>query len=191
VKSYILSNVETIVKTGGGCLQDDAFLTIYQKYYAQVYGYLYGLTSKHQLAEDIAQDVFFKAFCVLNIPDERIKFWLLKVAHNCYRDYMKKNRRIEYLRDEFIDKYSSYENELSKRENISNAFELLNSLPENQRQAVLLCLVNDLSHEHAAEVMNLSVSAVTNLIYRARKTIRELRIIGASLFRVGKSYDIM
>lgn len=40
---------------------------------------------------------------------------------------------------------------------------------------VTVCLVNELSYQQAGEVLAISVSAVTNLIYRARKTLRALR----------------
>jgi len=49
----------------------------------------------------------------------------------------------------------------------------LRLLPENQRQAVVLCLINELSYREAAGIMGVSVSSVTNLIYRTRKTLRE------------------
>jgi RNA polymerase sigma-70 factor (ECF subfamily) len=61
------------------------------------------------------------------------------------------------------------------KESTKSAFILIRKLPENQRQAVLLCLVNELSYQQAGEILGISVSAVTNLIYRARKTLRALR----------------
>lgn len=52
---------------------------------------------------------------------------------------------------------------------------LIGQLPENQRKVVLLCLVNELSYQQAGEILGISVSAVTNLIYRARKNLRNIR----------------
>ena len=142
-----------------------------------VYRYLYGLTYNHQTAEDLTQESFIKALCVLQFPSETIKTWLLTVAHNLYVDYIKKSRRLDFKKDSFLNqiKVQDFTEGLMIKESTNSAFLLIKQLPENQRQAVLLCLVNELPYKQAGEILGLSVSAVTNLIYRARKTLRSLR----------------
>lgn len=158
-------------------MEGGIFIEIYKEYFIYVYRYLYGLTYNHQTAEDLAQETFVKALCVLQFPSESIKAWLLTVGHNLYVDYVKKNRRLEFREDNhFHDiKTEDFTEELMLKESTKSAFALIGQLPENQRQAVLLCLVNELSYEEAGEILGVSVSAVTNLIYRARKTLRVLR----------------
>lgn len=162
---------------GGDGLEDDIFIKIYKEYFPYVYKYLYGLTYNHQTAEDLAQEAFVKALCVLQFPNESIKSWLLTVAHNLYVDYINKNRRLDFREDDMLNQTKSQDfiDELILKESTKSAFELIHQLPENQRQVVLLCLVNELSYQQAGEVLGISVSAVTNLIYRARKTLRTLR----------------
>lgn len=162
---------------GGDYLEDDIFVEIYNKYLPYVYRYLYGLTFNHQTAEDLTQESFIKALCVLQSPNESIKSWLLTVAHNLYVDYVKKNRKLDFRQDSFWNqiKVQDFTEGLMIKENNKSAFVLIKQLPENQRQAVLLCLVNELSYQQAGEILGISISAVTNLIYRARKTLRELR----------------
>jgi RNA polymerase sigma-70 factor (ECF subfamily) len=158
-------------------LEDDIFIKIYNKYLPYVYRYLYGLTYNHQTAEDLTQESFIKALCVLQFPSETIKTWLLTVAHNLYVDYIKKSRRLDFKKDSFLNqiKVQDFTEGLMIKESTNSAFLLIKQLPENQRQAVLLCLVNELPYKQAGEILGLSVSAVTNLIYRARKTLRSLR----------------
>jgi RNA polymerase sigma-70 factor (ECF subfamily) len=158
-------------------LEGDIFIKIYKEYFPYVYRYLYGLTYNHQTAEDLAQEAFVKALCVLQVPNESIKAWLLTVAHNLYVDYVKKNRRLDFGDDSLLGqiKVQDFTEELMLKESTRSAFKLIEQLPENQRQVVLLCLVNELSYEQAGQVLGLSVSAITNLIYRARKTLRALR----------------
>jgi RNA polymerase sigma-70 factor (ECF subfamily) len=50
--------------------------------------------------------------------------------------------------------------------------EALDSLPEKQRLAVLLCRQDELSYEQIAEVLGLSLSATKSLIHRARETLK-------------------
>ena len=165
------------MRNGGGCLEGGIFIKIYKEYLPYVYRYLYGLTYNHQTAEDLAQETFVKALCVLQFPNESIKAWLLTVAHNLYVDYIKKNRRLDFREDSLLNQIEvqDFTDELILKENTRSAFVLIEQLPENQRQVVLLCLVNELSYQQAGEVLSISVSAVTNLVYRARKTLRALR----------------
>jgi RNA polymerase sigma-70 factor (ECF subfamily) len=158
-------------------LKQDIFEKIYKEYYRYVYRYIYSLTFNQQRAEDLTQDVFVKAFCVLEFPNERIKAWLLTVAHNLYVDYIKKNKREMCPGDDVLNQCSDKDvhNAVDDREELSNVISQIKILPETQRQAVVLCLINELSYEDAADIMGLSVSAVTNLIYRARKTLRKVR----------------
>lgn len=158
-------------------MEDDVFIKIYKEYFPYVYRYLYGLTYNHQTAEDLAQEAFVKALRVLQFPNESIKSWLLTVAHNLYVDYVKKNRKLEFQEDSLLNqiKVQDFTDELLLKESTRSAFLLIKQLPKNQRQVVLLCLINELSYEQAGKVLGLSVSAVTNLIYRARKTLRKLR----------------
>jgi RNA polymerase sigma-70 factor (ECF subfamily) len=158
-------------------LEGDVFIKIYKEYMTYVYRYLYGLTYNHQTAEDLTQDTFVKALCVLQFPNESIKAWLLTVAHNLYVDYVKKNRRLDFRENSLMEqiKVQDFISGLMLKESTRSAFALIEQLPENQRQAVLLCLANELSYQQAGEVLGISTSAVTNLIYRARKTLRALR----------------
>ncbi len=158
-------------------MKDDLFIKIYKENYSYVYRYLYGLIYNHQTAEDLTQEAFVRALCILQFPNESIKSWLLTVAHNLYVDYIKKNRRLHLQEDSWMNqiKVQDFTDEIIRKESIRSAFDLIVKLPENQRQVVLLCLVNELSYQQAGEILGISISAVTNLIYRARKTLRILR----------------
>lgn len=158
-------------------MENDIFIRIYNQYFPYVYRYLYGLTYHQQTAEDLAQETFLKALSIIQHPSDSIKSWLLVVAHNLYVDYVKKNRRLVFHQDEQLNqlKIQDFTDQLVIEETTKSAFTLLHQLPENQRQVVLLCLVNELSYKEAGEILGISVSSVTNLIYRARKTLRALR----------------
>lgn len=163
-------------RSGGDGLDNDIFIKIYKEFSSYVYRYLYGLTYQHQTAEDLTQETFVKALSVLQFPNESIKAWLLTVAHNLYVDYVKKNKRLHFRDDSLLEQLTSDVTiELIHKEETRSVVQFIQQLPENQRQAVILCLINELSYKQAAEILGTSVSAVTNLVYRARKTLRSLR----------------
>lgn len=158
-------------------MENNIFTKIYNEYLTYVYRYLYGLTFNKHTAEDLTQDVFVRAFCFLDFPNEGIKSWLLTVAHNIYVDHIKKNKRLKYSSEDELSRFQvpDVQNTVIEKETTLIVLERLKDLPETQRQAVLLCLINELSYYEAANIMGVSVSAVTNLIYRARHTLRKLR----------------
>ncbi len=156
-------------------MKADVFTMLYRDYYKIIYRYLYSLSFNHQKAEDITQDVFVKAMCLIDFPDARIKSWLLTVAHNLHVDYIRKHSRVKLTEDEIFSPQETrnIQDEVEDRAQLSKVISKLRLLPENQRQAVVLCLINELSYQEAAGIMGVSVSSVTNLIYRARNTLRE------------------
>ena len=120
---------------GGDGLEDDIFIKIYNKYLPYVYRYLYGLTYNHMAAEDLTQESFVRALCILQFPNESIKSWLLTVAHNLYVDYVKKNRRLDFNQDNLLNqiKVQDFTDELMLKESTKSAFILIWRLPENHQ----------------------------------------------------------
>jgi RNA polymerase sigma-70 factor (ECF subfamily) len=49
----------------------------------------------------------------------------------------------------------------------------INSLPENQKSALILCKFEELSYQETAEIMGLSLSSVESLIFRAKKNLQQ------------------
>ena len=68
------------------------FETIYRRYFRDVYLYIRSLTCDDALAEEIAQETFYKAFKGINRFDcsENIKAWLFTIARNTCFSFMKK-----------------------------------------------------------------------------------------------------
>lgn len=158
-------------------MKEDVFIVIYKKYGSYVYGYLYSLTGHHQTSEDLTQETFTRALSVMQSPRDTIKAWLLTVAHNLYVDYRRKVGRQDLREQDYFQQFGEnvLENDVSKREQQRRIQQMIGCLPETQKQVVLLCLVNGLSQKEASKILGISVSSVTNLIYRARKSLRKWR----------------
>ena len=74
------------------------FEKIYRDYFFDVYKYLRGLTGNEILAEELAQETFFKAMKSLDDfrGDYEVRVWLYKIAKNAWFIYCKKaNRHVE------------------------------------------------------------------------------------------------
>jgi len=105
--------------------------------------------------------------------DEYRRYLLGAVVNQC-----RKHRR-NYLRQP--DEYSAGpaeapgtpEDEALKRELRAKVRKAVAALPEEQAESVVLCLVEGLSYEEAAQAMGTTVPALRNHLYRARKALRE------------------
>jgi RNA polymerase sigma-70 factor (ECF subfamily) len=71
-----------------------AFEQILRRYQRPVLGFLYRLTGDFQLAEDLAQETFVKAFRSLAAFDttRRLSSWLFRIAHNTGMDALRKRK---------------------------------------------------------------------------------------------------
>ena len=84
------------------------FETIYCRYFRDVYLYIRSLTADDALAEEIAQETFYKAFKGINRFDgsEHIRAWLFAIARNTCFSFMK-SRSVLHM--------AIYPNQLMKR----------------------------------------------------------------------------
>lgn len=158
-------------------MEDNVFVKLYQEYHTYVYRYLFGLTRHAQTSEDLTQETFLRALSVLQTPGSSIKAWLLTVAHNLYVDHVRKMGRIDYHGpDTFPDPGGMDIGEVvSERDRRDHIFRMIHELPDHQKQALLLCIVNGLSQLEAAKILGTTEAGITNLIYRARKTLKARR----------------
>jgi DNA-directed RNA polymerase specialized sigma24 family protein len=65
-------------------VDNDILEQIYHRYAGQVYLYLFSLCHSHALAEDLMQETFLKALCSMELSQDAVLPWLLRVAKNLY-----------------------------------------------------------------------------------------------------------
>ena len=75
------------------------FEEIYTKYYKSIYRYLITITKEVNIAEEIAQETFFKAMKNIDKYDSSKKMltWLCQIAKNTYFSEYKKNKKYQIL----------------------------------------------------------------------------------------------
>jgi RNA polymerase sigma factor (sigma-70 family) len=128
-------------------------------------------------AEDIAQDVCVKLGQVIRQFDGRSAFssWVYRITLNAVRDLQRAGRR----RSQYADAYAeiSPEDQPAEQEDAATSNQLwmaVRTLPEKQRDAVLLVYAEELSHAAAAEIMGIKEATVSFHVHEARKTLRGL-----------------
>jgi RNA polymerase sigma-70 factor (ECF subfamily) len=162
----------------------DAMRELIVKYQDLVVNTCYQVLHNREDAEDIAQDVFIKAY--QSMPSLRkvnsLSFWLYRISLNKSINYLNKNRFFKkFLKfDELLDcdrilldsKYTESSNHhLEKKEKLKIIQYALDKLPSKQKKAFILHYYEGLTYSEIAEVLEVSVSAVESLIFRAKTRI--------------------
>lgn len=179
-------DVEWIKRAQQG--EPEAFGPLVHKYQQRVFSLVFHLVRRRDEVEDLAQEIFIKAFRAIRSYNFQSSFatWLSRIATNhCY----------DYLRHERASRVSFYwqMGEDSQREIESNAESLpadalnheeqtvlkdlverlLERAPENDRQILLLKELQDYSVDEIAELLNLKPTTVKVRLHRARKRMLE------------------
>jgi RNA polymerase sigma-70 factor (ECF subfamily) len=151
----------------------DALRFLYISYSNNVYGYVRSIVRDDHEAEDVTQHVFAKLMTSLVKYDERgVPFfaWLLRLARNVAIDHLRSNRMLPT--EEVLDPNAICGVDLDHTEAVRAA---LATLPDEQRQVVMLRHVVGLTPGEIADRMGRSEGSIHGLHHRGRRALqREL-----------------
>jgi RNA polymerase sigma-70 factor (ECF subfamily) len=154
-----------------------ALRSFYERFFAPVYRYVLASVGHHQDAEDIAADVFVKAFRNLDrfqVRSKPVTAWLFRIARNEVIDhYRRRGRRIAAasIGAQQIEHAGRYD-PMEATGLVMDLAEAVRALREAQRDAVLLRLVAGLSTREAAETMKIPEGTLRSHLHHAIKALR-------------------
>lgn len=140
--------------------------------------YAVSLLGDVEIARDIVQDTFLK-LCKQRPKDLQghLAQWLFRVCRNGAVDWQRKERRMTSLSTPRLsllrDKSSGPLRNLEDKEVISGVAELIEALPDKQREVIRLKFQQGLSYKEISSVTGFSVSNVGFLIHTGINTIRK------------------
>lgn len=149
---------------------------LFQRYYREVYCYLYGLSGDASLSEDLASDVFVEV--VKSIAAFRgeadIRTWIFSIARYKWYGYLRKQKRMttEPLADWVATEARSPEERYGDRETAARILELLELEPEQTKHIVLL-RSEGYSFCEIGKMLGVSENSARVLEFRVKKKIRE------------------
>lgn len=165
---------------------DAHFAQLVASYQQGLYVFILRQTGHAQLAEDILQETFLRAYSTLrNYPAERrrtlkIQAWLYKVALNTFYGHLRQTRVQEIsldLLDDFDQTWQSawYDQPdimSEQREWIRTLEEYIARLPLQFRTLVNLYYFEELSHQEIADLLAIPLGTVKSGIYRGTQLLR-------------------
>ena len=160
--------------------QDEEFTMLFQDFYPSLCRFLECLLGgRAPLAQDLAQESFLQLHRTAwgTLPPGEARFWLYRVARNLAINEFRKTHTRYRLFDRVVEAMRpamrNPEQEYETRERKEMVLEMLQTLPEDQRAALLLREQEQLSYREIGEVLNISESKVKVDIFRARAALRE------------------
>lgn len=148
----------------------DTIGTLYKQHYTDLLCYLKSLTTDHQLAEDIVQDVFLTLIKKLETVDIRyVKPFLIKSTKNRLIDYYRKSKPVlcgDERLTEALNGSDSFEPSVEETELIGD---VLNRLPAHYRRVIIARDYFGYSYQDIADLTGVTRSCVKTKIFRARK----------------------
>ena len=164
-----------------------AFPEIYDTHQRLVFNLcLHYLQNRHD-AEEAAQDVFVKIHAKLPTFQDKssLKTWIYRIAINHCLDVLKGRRRqkrfafvLNLLPGQGDSTHDPPDFDhpgvlLEDREALENLFRKIQELPENQKSALILRYLDDLSPPEIAEILQCSVKAVESLLQRGKHNLEK------------------
>jgi len=164
-----------------------------KKHKQRLYSFIFSKIQDRDITEDIFQDTFIKVIRTLKRGNynEQGKFlpWVMRISHNLIIDHFRKNNRMRLFKntDEFdifsviSDGNLNAEKQLIKEQVLSDVKELVQELPQEQKEVLEMRIYKDMSFKEISENTGVSINTALGRMRYAlinlRKIIEKNKII--------------
>ncbi|HWH23498.1 MAG TPA: sigma-70 family RNA polymerase sigma factor [Candidatus Limnocylindria bacterium] len=150
---------------------------LYAAHHAEIYNYLARMVRDDELAADLTQETFVKAYRAFDsLADySRARAWLYQIAGRTALDELRRRKIVRFVpwTGESRGTAASAE-ELALQGRLSAELErALAAIPPRQRQALLLAEIGELTGVELAEALGTTHVAARALLTRARESLRQ------------------
>ena len=165
----------------------EAFGEIFKETNKRIYNFLLRLSSDRELAADLTQETFIRAFKSLKSlkSNKSLVSWLHRIALNLYRDEMKKPRfYAESIDQNFstddedgdameIEDWTNNPDRISADKELQSVVrDAISSLPEIHRAAVIMHHIEGMEIDEIARTLKVKSGTVMSRLARAREALR-------------------
>ena len=181
-----LSSEELMARVAKG--DGEAFEILVNRHQTSILNLIYRFIGDRTQAKDLAQEVFIRVWQAAKTyrPEAKFTTWLYRITANLCFNELKSSRHKKWfsfhqpddhsgstIEETLSDSAPSAEDLLLEKERSRQISDVLQSLPDNQRMALVLKRYDGLSYQEIAQIIGCSVSAVESLLVRAKRTLQE------------------
>lgn len=158
----------------------EALRVLIVRYHRLLFDFLYRLTDDHALADDFAQQTFIRILTYQGQAPSHMRGWLFTIARNLAYDHFRSAR----FRYEHITDFSSHDDSVpsepvttleqmtiidDQRQAVAH---MLQRLPPEQREVVILRFYHDLSLQEIADVVDAPLGTVKSRLFHALRKLK-------------------
>ncbi|MGV6846586.1 MAG: sigma-70 family RNA polymerase sigma factor [Lutibacter sp.] len=152
----------------------------------RIFSFILSKVLDKEIAEDIFQDTFIKVIRTLKRGsyNEEGKFlpWIMRIAHNLIIDHFRRNKRIPTINtSEDFDIFSvigdnvlNAEKQIIKDQILDDVKDLIEELPDDQREVLIMRMYRDMSFKEISENTNVSINTALGRMRYALINLRKL-----------------
>jgi len=154
----------------------EAFGQLFRRHRQAVYRFALHMTAQPATAEDIVQDVFLVVMRDAGRYEpgrSGVAAWLRGIARNCARQRLDRDRPFQPLPDEAAGNAGAAIQpdplgDLARAEGIARLRAAILGLPVHYREVIVLCDLQELSYQEAADVVGCAIGTVRSRLFRGR-----------------------
>jgi len=181
VGTLMNSSAELIARARGG--DEEAFRLIFERYARSIVRFIYGMVGEADLAEELMQETFVRAYHQRNNlrDDAKLAAWIFGIARNVALNALRSRRMAanklvvdDDAQMEIADTEPPPDEQLLSKELDSVIGKALKTLPEDKRLVFTLKVLQQKSYEEIAEITGHSIAKLKIDLHRAKAQMREL-----------------
>ena len=174
-----------------------AFDVLLNRHKSGIHSYIYFMVRNKELAEDIFQETFVKVIMTIKqgryTENGKFKAWITRIAHNLVIDSIRQERNENTISNDEVevDLFNNMklcdgtvEDNLVRRQVLSDVKKLVRHLPDNQREVLEMRYYQNLSFKEIADITGVSINtafgrmryAILNMRRMAEESRMELSI---------------
>ena len=165
---------------------ENALAILIKRHQSKIFGFIYSKILDRDLADDIFQDTFVKVIKTLksNSYNEEGKFlpWVMRIASNLIIDHYRRNKKMPMLREteEFsifsimTDNSQTIENRMITEQVEKDLRKIIEELPYDQREVLLMRIYQDLSFKEISELTGVSINTALGRMRYALMNLRKV-----------------
>lgn len=185
MKTQNVSDYELVTRFVNG--EGDAIEELIHRYKNKVYTYIYLTVKNQHLAEDLFQDTFIKVIRSLQdgkyCDNGRFLSWMMRIAHNLIIDHYRKEKQLNTCSNTVneVDLFNSpkfsddnIEQIMINDQVLKDVRKLVDELPPDQKEIILLRHYGGLSFKEIADQTNVSINTALGRMRYAIINLRRL-----------------
>jgi len=178
-----MTDEELVIAYAGG--NNTAFDILLNRHKSSVYSYIYFIVRNREMAEDIFQETFMKAIVTIKqgryTENGKFRAWINRIAHNLIIDNYRQEKNEQTISNDECEvdllnnsklADGTIEDQLVKEQIFSDVKKLIDFLPDNQREVLILRYYQDLSFKEISDITGVSINTALG---RMRYAILNMR----------------